>query len=131
MCVLRIAFALVATATIASSLTAQSPDPKATSVPHTVAIQPGTYDLEVVTGGGVVNGTLVLTAIRDSIDAKLHVGEHAPPISTITRKGEQLRLAGSGPGLRIVYDLTFSGSTVRGTFEFNDMSGTVTGTRRK
>jgi hypothetical protein len=131
MSVLRIFLALVATATIASTLAAQSPESKVTSTAHAVAIQPGTYDLEVVTGGGVVAGTLVLTAIRDSIDAKLHVGEHTPPISSITRKGAQLRLAGSGPGLRIVYDFTFSGSAVRGTFEFNEMSGTVTGTRRK
>jgi hypothetical protein len=102
-----------------------------TAEPRQPTIQPGTYDLEIVMGGGVVSGTLTLTAIRDSLDAKLHVGEHSPPINSITRKGAQLQLAGNAPGLKIVYDLTFSGSTVNGTFEFNEQSGTVTGTRRK
>jgi hypothetical protein len=103
----------------------------ASSTPQQSNIVPGTYDLEIVMGGGVVSGTLVLTEIRDSLAVKLNVGEHSPPISSITRKGAQLQLAGSAPGVKIVYDLTFSGATVKGTFEFNDQSGTLTGTRRK
>jgi hypothetical protein len=97
----------------------------------TQSIQPGTYDLEIVMGGGVTNGTLVLTSVRDSLDAKLSVGDHSPPITSIKRKGTQLQLAGTAPGLKIVYDLTFTSNTVKGTFEFNEQSGTVTGTRRK
>lgn len=95
------------------------------------SILPGTYDLELTFGGGTLGGTLVITAAGDSVDAKLLVGEHAPPIKTVTRKGSQLTLAGTGDGVDVRYDLQFSGDALVGKFNFNGDDGAVTGKRRK
>ena len=95
------------------------------------AIRPGTYDLEVAFGGGVMQGTLQLTAIGDSLAAKLHVGEHDPQVRNMTRKGTQLVLDAGGEGMNLVYDFKFDGDAVSGSFKFNGDTGLVTGKRRK
>lgn len=99
--------------------------------PASGSIQPGTYDLEITYGGGVMTGTLVVTTVGDRTDAKLLVGDHAPPIKSVTRQGSQLTLAGAGDGVDVRYDLQFEGNALTGKFTFNGEPGTLTGRRRK
>jgi hypothetical protein len=94
-------------------------------------VKPGTYDLELTTGGGVLQGTLALTAAGDSLTAKIHVGDHdAPPVRSLTRTGNHLVLDLGEAGLNVVYQLDFDGDTVKGRFTFNGDPGFVTGKRR-
>jgi hypothetical protein len=95
------------------------------------AIRPGTYDLEVAFGGGVLQGTLDLTAIGDSLAAKLHVGEHDPAVRSITRKDNHLLVDAGTEGMQLVYDFKFDGDAVSGSFTMNGDAGLVTGKRRK
>ncbi len=99
--------------------------------PASGSIQPGTYDLEITYGGGVMTGTLVVTTVGDSTDAKLLVGDHGPPIKSVSRQGSQLTLAGAGDGFDVRYDLQFAGDVLTGKFTFNGEPGTLTGRRRK
>jgi hypothetical protein len=94
------------------------------------AIKAGTYDLQIVAGGGTLDGTLVLTAKGDSITAALHVGDHEPPIRNLTRKGTRLFVAAGGEGMQASYDLNFDGDALSGTFTFNGNPGIVTGKLR-
>ena len=107
-------------ASTARAISAQSP-----------TIRPGTYDLEVAFGGGVIQGTLQLTAIGDSLAVKLHVGEHEPPARKITRKGAQLVVDAGAEGTHLIYDFQFDGDAVSGSFNLNGDAGLVTGKRRK
>jgi hypothetical protein len=94
-------------------------------------VKPGTYDLELAIGGGVLPATLMLTAAGDSLTAKLHVGEHdAPPVRGLTRTGSHLVLNLGGDGMNVVYQLDFDGDAVKGSFTFNGDPGFVTGKRR-
>jgi hypothetical protein len=95
------------------------------------SILPGTYNLEIAFGGGTIDGTLVIAMIGDSTDAKLSLGDHSPPISSITRKGSTLLLSGKGDGVDVVYELQFTGETMTGKFVFNGDAGSLTGKRRK
>jgi hypothetical protein len=97
----------------------------------TSAIRPGTYDLEVAFGGGVMQGTLELTTSGDSLTAKLHVGEHEPPVRSITRKGTHLLVDAGAEGMQLAYDFQFDGDAVSGSFTLNGDAGLVTGKRRK
>ena len=132
----RIAFvAVVAALAIPAAVHAQATGasaatPAAPAAPSS-GIQPGTYDLEITYGGGVMSGTLVVTTVRDSTDARLLVGDHAPPIKSVTRNGAQLVLAGTGDGVDVRYDLQFMGDALTGKFTFNGEPGTVTGKRRR
>lgn len=114
-------------------VSAQAPASTSASAPKTAAtgIRPGTYDLEVAFGGGVIQGTLELTAVRDSLTAKLHVGEHEPPVRSITRKGTHLLVDAGAEGMQLAYDFQFDGDAVSGSFTFNGDAGLVTGKRRK
>ncbi|NOT08985.1 MAG: hypothetical protein HOP28_12370 [Gemmatimonadales bacterium] len=94
------------------------------------SIRAGTYDLAVTYGGGVLDGTLVLEYKGDSVAVKLTVGEHEPTIRTIVRKGTRITLAGGAAGMALVYTLDFKGDALTGTFTFDGVDGTVTGTRR-
>jgi hypothetical protein len=94
-------------------------------------ILPGTYDLDVAFGGGSIQGTLLLAAAGDSLAATLHVGEHTPPVRSLTRKGSRLVLNAGGEGVRLVYDFQFRGDSVSGTFTYNGDEGLVSGKRRK
>jgi hypothetical protein len=99
----------------------------------TPAIRAGTYDLEVAFGGGVMQGTLQLIPVGDSLAAKMHVGEHDPQVRSMTRKGAQLTLAMDmgGEGMTLIYDFKFDGDALTGSFKYNGDPGLVTGKRRK
>jgi hypothetical protein len=99
--------------------------------PASGTVKPGVYDLELAMGGGVLQGTLALTATGDSLTAKLHVGEHdAPPVRSLTRAGSHLVLTLGGEGTTVVYQLDFDGDAVKGSFTFNGDPGFVSGKRR-
>ena len=136
----RIAPLLVSVLFVAvlSTTTASAQGPASTSgsasktaATHASTIRAGTYDLEVAFGGGVIQGTLELTAIGDSLAVKLHVGEHEPPARKITRKGAQLVVDAGAEGRDLVYDFQFDGDAVSGSFNLNGDAGLVTGKRRK
>jgi hypothetical protein len=107
------------------------PTAKRVSAEPGAAIQPGTYDLEIIYGGGALDGTLELIPAGDTLGAKLQVGDHASPITSVVRKGSRLMLRGGDEGMRLVYDLQFAGDSVSGTFTLNGEGGTVAGKRRK
>jgi hypothetical protein len=113
---------------ILATLLAAAP---ATHSAQQAAPRTGTWDLEITYGGGVLEGRLELSASGDSLAARLFVGEHSPPISAVKRNGNKLTLTGGGEGMSVVYELTFNGDTLTGTFTFNDADGTLTGRRRK
>ena len=119
---------LFAALPIASSAQAPTAAPPAVSAG---AIRAGTYDLQVVTGGGTLDGTLVLTAKGDSLTVAMHVGEHEPPIKSLTRNGTRLVVNAGVPGMQVVYDFNFDGDAINGTFTFNGDPGIVTGKMRK
>jgi opacity protein-like surface antigen len=124
--------AAVAALVVPSAARAQAAQPAAAApAQRSSGIQPGTYDLELTYGGGTMPGTLVVTVVGDSTEAKLLVGDHAPPIKSVTRKGSQLTLSGAGDGVDVRYDLQFSGDSLIGKFTFNGEPGAVTGKRRK
>ena len=112
-------------------LNAQAPASK--SAPATsAAIRPGTYDIEIAIGGGVLPGTMVLTAIGDSIAAKVSVGDHEPPpVRKITRNGAHLTINLGTDGVDVLYDLDFKDDAVTGKLTFNGDPGLVSGKRRK
>ena len=97
---------------------------------QTSSIRPGTYDLEVAFGGGIINGTLVLTRSGDSLAARLQVGEHESPVHPTRPQGTRLVLEGN-PGVQIRYQLDFKGDEVTGSFTYEGEGGTVTGKRRR
>lgn len=121
----------------ATAVVAQTPSPaskSSKSAPNSSGtILPGTYDLDVAMGGGSIQGTLLLVAAEDSLAATIHVGEHAPPVRSLTRKGSQLVLRVGDEGMRIVYNFqfSFSGDSLSGTLTYNGDEGLVSGTRRK
>lgn len=124
---------LFALAIAAHHARAQAPAAPARSAPAQAqdgTVSPGTYDLEITYGGGVLAGLLVLKAEGDSLAATLTVGDHGSPIRSVTRKGSSLTLHGD-PALNLRYDLQFKGDALTGSFTFGDNQGTLTGKRRK
>ena len=93
------------------------------------AIRPGTYDLEVTFGGGIIEGTLVVTQRGDSLSTRLMVGGHDSPVHLASRNGATMVLE-SGPGMPLRYQLEFRGDEVKGTFVYDGEPGTVQGKRR-
>lgn len=127
----RLATFAVVLAFVTSPLAAFAQAPNASPPVATSSVRPGMYDLEIAVGGGVINGTLELTAAGDSLTAKLHVGDHEPPVQSLTRNGSHVVINVGGAGMKIVYDLTFAGDAVNGTLTYNGDPGFVTGKRRK
>ena len=115
----------------ASPPTVSAQAPNASPPVATSAVRPGTYDLEIAFGGGVIKGTLELTVAGDSLAAKLHVGDHDPPVQSLTQTGSHVVINVGGAGMKIVYDLTFAADAVNGTLTYNGDPGFVTGKRRK
>ena len=111
---------------------AQTPAPAATPalVRTSTAIRPGTYDLEVAFGGGVLDGTLVITSAGDTLRARLAVGGHDSPVHPVRTQGAELILE-SGPGLQVRYQLQFKGDSLSGSFTYDGEAGTVAGRRRR
>ena len=128
---LRLSIFAVLFAVAASPLAGSAQVPNAPPEARTSAVHPGTYNLEIAFGGGVTKGTLELTAAGDSLTAKLHVGDHEPPIRSLTRNGSHVVINAGGAGAKIVYDLTFVADAVHGTLAYNGEPGFVTGNRRK
>jgi hypothetical protein len=92
-------------------------------------IKPGSYDLEIVYGGGTADGTLVVSLSGDSIAIKLTVAGHESPVRPTRRDGARLVLEG-GAGIAIRYELEFTGDLVSGKFVYDGQPGAVTGRRR-
>ena len=117
---------------LAPEAPAQSPPPAPVkAAPTGGTIRPGTYELEILYGGGVMPGLLTLTPAGDSLAVLLRVGDHGSPITSVTRRGSTLLLAGGGEGLKLSYELRFNGDAVTGTFSFNGETGEIAGKRRK
>jgi hypothetical protein len=123
--------ALTSTTVSAQGAAAASSAQKPAATSSSTAIRPGTYDLDVAFGGGILQGTLELATVGDSLTAKLHVGEHEPPIRTLTRQGSRLTLNAGAEGMSLVYELKFDGDAISGSFTMNGDQGLVTGKRRK
>ena len=126
-----VAAALLLGAAVASAQTpATATSSKAAAAAGT--IKPGTYDIELAIGGGVLAGTLEITTVGDSVGAKIAVGDHAPPpVRKLKRSGSNLTIEAGDVGVSVNYDLTFDGDAVGGKFTFNGDPGLVTGKRRK
>ena len=125
------AAALLLAATTASAQASSAPATSSKSA-TSGAIKPGTYDIELAFGGGVMTGSLEITAVGDSVGAKIAVGDHAPPpVRKISRSGSNLTIEAGDTGITVVYDLAFDGDGVGGKFTFNGDPGLVTGKRRK
>jgi opacity protein-like surface antigen len=99
--------------------------------PATAASIAGTYDLEIIFGGGAIEGKLQLTAVGDSLTVKLDVGDHQSPVKVGERKGNKLTLVSTSPAMSLKYDLEFGPDTVKGTFDYDGNPGTVTGKRKR
>ena len=129
----RIAIAALAAALVLPNTTSAqaAPAQQNAAAQHGATIQAGTYNIELTFGGGTMPGTLIVTVKGDSTDAKILLGEHAPPIKSVVRKGSQLILSGTGEGIDVRYELQFSGDTVTGKFTFNGDPGGVTGRLKK
>ena len=113
-----------------STTSAQAP--KNTSPPAAPSvIRPGTYDLDLAIGGGVLQGSLALTASGDSLTGALHVADHDVLVRNLTRKGSSLTFDAGGEGMKIAYNIKFDGDSLSGSFTFNGDPGFVTGKRRK
>ena len=126
--------ATLAAALILSATAAVAQGP--TTTPATKAasgtITPGTYDIELAFGGGVMPGSIVIATAGDSLSARINVGDHAPPpVRKIRRNGSSLTVEAGADGVNVVYDLTFSGDDVSGKFTFNGDPGLVSGKRRR
>ncbi len=104
-------------------------DAHAQSTP-TTPIKPGTWDLEIVFGGGILEGRLELTTSGDSLVAKLFVSDHQSPVRAGAREGNKLALVSTAPGMDVGYKLEFDGDTMTGTFRYDSQDGTVKGKRR-
>ena len=124
-----LAAALILSATAA---VAQSPTTTPATKPAAGTITPGTYDIELAFGGGVMPGSIVIATAGDSLSARINVGDHAPPpVRKIKRNGSSLTVEAGADGVNVVYDLTFSGDHVSGKFTFNGDPGLVSGKRRR
>lgn len=126
------AAAIVLGASVASVTSAQAPATSSKAAATAGTIKPGTYDIELAIGGGVINGTMEITAVGDSLGAKIAVGDHGPPpVKKIKRSGSNLTIEAGDVGVSVNYDLTFDGDAVGGKFTFNGDPGLITGKRRK
>lgn len=93
-------------------------------------IQAGTYDLSVVFGGGLLEATLELAYVGDSMTAVLKLGDHESPVKAGARTGNKLTLEPKSTAMNVRYELEFSGQNVKGTFTYQGEAGSVTGKRR-
>ena len=120
------AIALLSTAAPANV----APTASKVEVQRDTAIQAGTYDLAIVTGGGQIEATLEISYVRDSLTVKLLVGDHESPVKPGTRRGNRLTLEPQSAAINVKYDLEFKGNDITGTFVYQGDTGTVTGKRR-
>jgi hypothetical protein len=104
--------------------------PPASSPLQTSSITPGTYDLEIVYGGGTMPATLEVSLSGEHLTARLVVGQHESPVKPLERKGARLVLESTTPGMTIRYELEFKGDQVTGNFIYQEQTGSVSGRRR-
>jgi hypothetical protein len=116
---------------VAIAVAIASPAAAQDARPATAASLAGTYDLEIIFGGGAIEGKLQLTAVGDSLAVKLDVGDHQSPVKIGERKGNKLTLVSTSPAMSLKYDLEFAGDAVKGTFDYDGSPGTVTGKRKR
>lgn len=130
----RLAFALllsvapVAPLALANAQGA-APAPATASRPSS-SIRAGTYDLEIIFGGGTLEGTLEVKPAGDSLLTTLFVSGHVSPVKPTKRQGGRLTLESTTAALPIRYDLEFKGDDVSGTFTYDGQAGSVSGRRR-
>jgi hypothetical protein len=98
--------------------------------PADTGIQAGTYELSVTYGGGLLEATLEIAYVRDSLTAVLKLGDHESPVKPGARRGNRLTLEPKSPAVNVRYELEFSGANVKGTFTYQGEPGNVTGKRR-
>lgn len=120
---LRSALALLLTTIVAPNAWSQIAPP--------ASIPSGTYNLEITFGGGVMEGTLVVKTIGDSLAVQLNVGDHVSPVRAGERRSNRLVLESTSAAVPVRYELTFQkDSSVTGSFTYNGDSGSLTGRRR-
>lgn len=124
---LRILRTFLPTLLLASAAVAQNSTPPARPAG---SVTPGTYELEVAFGGGILEGLLTVPAARDSASLVMMVAGHQSPVQQTKRQGNLLVLDNKTPDQKIHFELTFDGEGVKGSFTFGDGGGTVTGRRR-
>jgi hypothetical protein len=95
------------------------------------AIRTGTYELEIVFGGGTLAGSMELATSGDSLTVKMFVGDHQSPVKIGERKGNKLTLVSTSPAMSLRYELEFTGDAVKGTFVYDGAPGSVTGKLKK
>lgn len=127
---LRFSAPLVALLALAGTARAQSPSTPAPAQSRGASIQAGTWDLQLVMGGGTLEATLTITITGDSLNASVHVGDHASPVRATERRGNRLVLESPSTGTQVRYELEFRGDLVTGTFTYEGTPGPVTGRRR-
>lgn len=93
-------------------------------------IQAGTYELSIAFGGGLLEATLEIGFVKDSLTAVLKLGDHGSPVKAGARRGNKLTLEPTSPGMDVRYELEFAGPAVKGTFTYQGQTGTLTGKRR-
>ena len=123
---LRTAFVLASFLCATPAIHAQASPAASHGAP---AIRPGTYDLAITFGGGVIPGSLKIGYVKDSLTAGVIVGEHESPVKPGAQKGNTLVLEPASPGVKIRYELAFRGDSVTGTFEYEGQAGSVAGRR--
>lgn len=110
-----------------AAVAAQAPRPSAAQG----SISPGTYDLEIVFGGGAIEGKMELAVKGDSLEIKMFVGDHQSPVKIGERKGNKLVLVSTSPAMQLRYDLEFTTDAVKGTFTYDGSPGSVSGKLKK
>jgi len=126
---LRAACTLLVALALAPSVHAQGGPPPA-AAPGASRIPAGTWALEITFGGGVLEGSLQVSPVGDSLVVKLLVGDHQSPVRPGAREGNRLVLESASPGVDVRYVLEFRGDEVTGTFSYGGESGRVSGRRR-
>jgi hypothetical protein len=125
---------LVAFAATAFADSARSQEPKTPAKAQQSSARgvTGTFDLGVQAGDNELPGVLTIESKADGLHATIAVGAHpAPVVKTVTREGATVKITAGDETSRAIYNLTFSGDSLSGTYEFNGMKGRIRGLRRK
>lgn len=92
----------------------------------------GTFDLGVQAGDAEMPGVLTIESKSDGLHATIAVGAHpAPVVKSVTRQGATVKITAGDESSAAIYNLTFSGDSLTGTYEFNGMKGRIRGVRRQ
>lgn len=94
-------------------------------------IQPGSYELQLTYGGGLLDATLEIAYRGDTLTATLRLGAHDSPVKAGKRTGTHLVLEPTSPAMDVRYELDFKGDAVTGKFVFQGEAGTLNGKRKR